>query len=312
MKELVTVIEQAYHIIGVTFSCLKYEEGYNEVYSMTTDDGKAYIVKIHRDQFVDANRLWQQQHFKVFLERAGLQTMPYRLTTENNPYCVFEKNLLTVEDQCKMFKVPTVTIQKIKAIGRMLGTVHMLSGRFESEMLSGSQWRIFGSNLTNTLYDYDAISRKIERLTERLPEHLSAYHAVRNQLRGIWDHLPEGIVHGDFGIYNLAFNSAEEVVGIVDFNLMGREKYVNELIQTAVLNVYIVSERPFEWKEGFAYLSAFIRAYRLERKLNAMEIEALPLIFRLCFLAYFGEKMPDVIITTLLEGGYDAAVAIET
>ncbi|MDK2865922.1 MAG: homoserine kinase type [Clostridiales bacterium] len=310
MKELAAIIQKAYQLEGVSFECLKCEEGYNEVYSMRASNGDAYIVKVHRDHFVDAKRLWQQQLFKVFLEAKGIQTMPYRLTIEGEPFCMLEDNPLTVEAKCSMFRETAFSVSKLRAIGAMLGNIHLWSDDFECQMKSGSQWRIFGSNLTNTLYDYDAVSRKIERLTERLPEHLSRYHTVRNRLRGMWDMLPEGIVHGDFGKYNLAFNDEEAVVGIVDFNLMGREKYVNELVQTAVLNTYIVNDKPFQWESGFAYLNDFISAYEQVRSLNVIEKDAIALIFRLSFLAYFGEKMPDVIITNLLDGVYDSAVVI--
>ncbi|WP_246543139.1 phosphotransferase enzyme family protein [Fusibacter paucivorans] len=310
MKALESVIQNAYHLEGVMFECLKCEEGYNEVYSMTTATGDSYIVKIHHDHFVDANRLWQQQLFKEFLEAKGIQTMPYRLTIEGEPFCMLAGYPLTIEAKCSMFRKTAFSDLKLHGIGVMLGNIHKWSEAFECQMKSGSQWRIFGSNLTNTLYDYDAVSRKIERLTERLPEHLNRYHAVRNKLRGIWALLPEGIVHGDFGQYNLAFDAEENVVGIVDFNLMGREKYVNELVQTAILNTYIVNGKPFQWESGFAYLNDFISAYEQVRPLNEIEKDAIALIFRLSFLAYFGEKMPDVIIANLLDGVYDSAVLI--
>ncbi len=111
-----------------------------------------------------------------------------------------------------------------------------------------------------------------ERLIDRAGEVLEQIVELESRLDG--DALPRLVIHGDFGLHNLIFDSTGTPVP-VDFEVARLDRRVNDLISAA--GKYRFSDGSYD----IASITTFFRAYAARFALGSRELDLLPDAWRL-------------------------------
>lgn len=306
LKEIV----KAYYDLDIDeITAISIPEGYNELYKIKTTSNAYFALKVHLDQFVNVNQIEEQALFKRHLALNKIPAIPYISTIEYKHSIRVKENLITLEPWRERKAIEGDDFKYLKSLQKIMARMHRVS--MDSQVVqvySGTRWRLFGDNSTNSLYDYDEIALKFKELLTLYPDLEPAYVDLMEKLRPFWDRLPGGVVHGDLSLDNCAFNQEMMVIAIYDFNLMGLDKFVNEMVQSTLLNVFYNRLEGVSYERGLIEFAQLIRIYEEERPLNEDETLALPLIFRLSFIGHFGFKLPKEIVFSVLLGDFDGVV----
>ena len=283
--------------------------GYNELYKVKISTNEYFALKVHLDRFVHDNQIEAQDVFKRLLRSSNIPAVPYIPTIEFKHSIMVNHTIITLEPWCERIMVVKNEFPFLKKLLQMMAKMHLVSEKSETINVSnGTRWRIFGENKTNSLRDYDEIDLNFKVIIDKFPEVYGGYTRVLKALIPLWHILPSGIVHGDLSLNNCSFDDMNNINGIFDFNLIGMDKFVNELVQTTLMNVYFNRSEAISYERGLIEIAELINTYEAIRKLSDVENQAMQLIFRLSFISNFGLSLPLNIINSILEGDYDGVV----
>gem|GEM_PF-1854963 len=308
IQQLIYEIKLTYAIDIVQYEILKSVEGFNKVLLIHDLHYEPYIVKLHFDQYVTPKTLHAQQLFKTKVRDTGLAVPRHILTLEHASYSKFNNRYYHIETYIGN-QEESAEVNHF-SLGHWLAKLHNVSSECHLSLETGTQWQIFGDNITNTLSDYNRMKEIYYFVFKMYPEikPLIQQHMLR--LRAIWDQLPQGVTHGDYGQYNIVFSEEGTVSGLYDFDLIGHDTYVNELAHSVLLNCFYIKGHDFISQDGFSAYYQFIKGYLSARKLSILEKEVFLLLMKLDFIGYYFKQMPVSIITDLLEGEYDAKITL--
>lgn len=105
---------------------------------------------------------------------------------------------------------------------------------------------------------------------ERRPMVQRVFDRFEQHVRPVWGDLPTQVIHNDFNPFNILVDAAkpDEIVGIIDFGDMVYAPRVNDLAVAASYHLWS--------DDGSAKLAAMLRGFSAMRRLEPVEIEALP------------------------------------
>lgn len=165
------------------------------------------------------------------------------------------------------------------SMATMLGKLHAESLRQSYRFHRATSWSLFGGNAKEAIGDYDEnelrfLEMKAAYGQENIFEEIETqYLAHRTYLKNCWKRLPIAAVQGDFCHYNMLFDG-DCVQSVVDFNLAGDERLLNECIVVGVYCCWHVgSDSMFSAEERAVAkrLKAIIRAFRYDRVARGIE-----------------------------------------
>lgn len=201
----------------------------------------------------------KQCRFGMFLKENGFY-VPCYLPTLDGTYCLEEsihgeQCRITVEEPVNNSAERLGEIH-YEQIGELLGRLHSTVEKEQYRMGVANRW-----NLTEEDSDLNKIFAKLEKL-EKIAEKsltdmdvfwkLSEYGRQKKDMLKKWlKNLDVYAVHGDFHRGNLIYDSGENIVGILDFDLAGDNVLVQDLINQAWYLAYRDREAWDEKKRKF-------------------------------------------------------------
>jgi len=305
---LIDEIKSTYAIDIITYEILKAIEGFNKVLLIYDSKRQPYIVKLHFDQYVTPKTLMAQEFFKMKVNETGLSVPLHILTSAGDSYGKFNNHYYHIETYLGNNAICCEV--NFYSMGYWLAKLHIASSTCQMSLETGTQWQVFGDNMTNTLLDYNHMKEIYYFVFKMYPEIEPIVQQQMNELRAIWSQLPHGLTHGDYGRYNIVFNENGAVNGLYDFDLIGRDAYINELAHSVLLNSFYIDMHEFTSQKGFSNYYQFIKGYLSVRRLTLLEKKAFLILMKLDFIGQFFRAMPISIILDLLEGEYDAKITL--
>lgn len=130
----------------------------------------------------------------------------------------------------------------------------------------------------------DALPEKFHEHTERI---WKRWNDNRNELEKIYHKLPTSVFQADLNTSNLLLDATGEFVGVFDFNLCGRDVFLNYLF------------REMHWQFELQYLLDTLKNVSSIYCFSALEKQAASLLYRCLVPLWFTER------EVLLEAGQD-------
>ncbi len=121
------------------------------------------------------------------------------------------------------------------------------------------QWKAYADTLPA------AFQKQIARIWQRWTEN-------RRQLQQIYPRLPTSVFQADLNPTNILLDENGKFAGILDFNLCGRDVFLNYLFR----EIYWIADVD----EEIAYLLSVLQKVSTVYRFSALEIEAAPLLYR--------------------------------
>jgi Ser/Thr protein kinase RdoA (MazF antagonist) len=256
-----------------------------------TSQGKK-ILKLYRDDWQTSTITFEHSILGRLAE-SGFQA-PRLVTTqddltwlniENHNYCLFE--FIDGRNYSSNFLVRPHRIQMMATSGQTLARLHK---QLEGFLPNGQHHLGFKNYSQNRHRDMDWHIEKVKEFSDRsrkiddpeskpvaswLINHASQLLDEMNELDEILNmaDLPRIIIHGDYGLHNLIFQSLDKAIP-VDYELSRLEWRMSDLIS-------VVSK--FRYKDGsydYESITRFMHAYQDGFPITDVEWEHFPLIWK--------------------------------
>lgn len=232
-----------------------------------------FVVKLLARQAVSQAQEERQAAFSEFLRAQDLP-VPQKFRAGDNFCSVLRLGrdvyLATVEEDFgEDLRRPTP--ETAYALGRFLGRMHSASFAADFQLTDGHTWRALMTGRTT--------AAQIWQGTPPLPElvALCQHHdVVCAAMRRLWPQLPRAAVHGDLSLTSNLMQR-ERGIGVIDFNLAGREMLLGDLLITWYSRRWqlplCAALSPQQWTQ---LAQAYSAGYSSERVLTQQERAVLP------------------------------------
>ncbi|RAI97358.1 homoserine kinase [Paenibacillus pabuli] len=262
-------------------------------------NGQKYIVRIYNKYMKTIDSIELETQVTTFLDGRHLsfQVPVFLHTLSGENFVVLNDGSLAAVTNFIEGSIPPLSdLKKAKHFGRLVGT-------FSSEMskLQTKKDGYYGISFSK-IYDIHPLANRqsIKTFFENSPFELSdeMYSFYQRMITDVetsnlsLEVLPSQLVHHDLLIYNL-LSRDDEIIGVLDFDFMGMDVAFMEL---AISFNHMIQE-----SEGaLDMIEAFLQGYSTERKHSTLEINYLPLLTQIYFIAvlhfYIGQHYGGVTI----------------
>ncbi|GGA37738.1 phosphotransferase [Paenibacillus physcomitrellae] len=263
------------------------------IVAVQIDTGQTYVIKIIKEAEHPAELMNRQSEFSETLRANGIP-VPKRHPLPDHRYCkVLALNgiecAVTIEDQEGQRELPCINPRYVRELAVLMANMHKISARHNCRLNHGTIWDLFdprsdisrGGNQFLGLPDKDGFNKIDVLLYERIKQ---LYITKRNELKRVWPQLPSFAVQGDFSTNNVMLNKDGSIRAVIDFNIAGDEKLVNDLVTEGIFICFIMDLEPGLPEEcRHDLLRLFVRTYREQRPLANEEESVLNLLYQLVF-----------------------------
>jgi len=242
-------------------------------------DGPSALVRFHDPLYYRHKDIECQTKFRSFIHSEGIPVARLHTTADGALYLDVEIKdeiwPVTVEEWVAGEPPSAVSPALVALMGRTLGRMHLAAPESGVSFSHGTRMSLFAEgdmyyanavNLWNVLDEAGLVTGAKSTLFD-------SWRRAREELRGMWDSLPAGPVHGDFAEYNLLLDETEDIAAVIDFNRAGDERFVNELVH-ACLSLPSSGQDDHD-RDNF---HRFVSAYEGVRPLSQEEKRAIPLL----------------------------------
>lgn len=183
--------------------------------------------------------------------------------------------------------------QTFYSIGKIKGKMHQLAKQNFITCEWVSPWRLFEAFLPSETYDenyenalnFYENGKKVLREADLVEEVWGLYNEKREELKQFYSTLPSGQVQGDFSPSNFIVSKQDEIIGIYDYNLSGRDAFISDCIQEGVFLAYENYEEDLFGTKYDKYLNerfhAYVEGYMSEYTMSKDEFEAANLLYNI-------------------------------
>lgn len=266
---------------GVQSKIIKIEELQNNtpntknmrlIYLMHTSDQQKLVCRMTNEVRYPSWLIEKQSAFAMFLYKNGIPTA--KKFKCNNNYCIQWKkeklNLFITLETYAGKDLENVNLSTFRKFGELLGRIHAISQIYPYRI--GFSFTIdairkerakYKNLLTHVNNDY--LCRKEIHKAARL------HDALIHILNAAWPYLPQGVVHGDLGIFNNVLVS-RDIFTIIDFHLSCDEAYLFDLMASFYSSFYKFCRKTnFDYTNSPLLLRLFLNGYTKYRKLTRFE-----------------------------------------
>ena len=269
------------------------EQDFRETVILETDRGKKYVIKLADNDFTfpDKIRMWQrtvEEYRKlgyycptIFCDKTGdFPVVTYEghacaaYAEEFAPYRSIEDRASDETEQCDSIRaryrgyrqdIWTMTARIAEKhfdyskypSAYCLFTTFCPSDEIDEVLENALQWKAYAETLPQ---EFREQTERIWRLWEE----------NRNALARVYDRLPTSVFQADLNPSNLLVDERDSFVGICDFNLSGREVFLN----------YLMRENLGDFEEELEDIRDALRTASRYYRFSEAEMEYAPMLYR--------------------------------
>lgn len=283
------------------------EEDFREAVIATWNDGKKYVLKLSDNDFTFPEKIQAWQQCVKEYRKLGYYCPEILASKKGDfPVVVYKGHNCVVfaeefckysvaEERCAEGADETVAFEKKWADAAWMMTAKMAAQQFDfceypsgyclfekfcpsdetDEVLENAmEWKLYVDTFPEQFYE------QTERIWKR-------WNDNRNELEKIYRKLPTSVFQADLNTSNLLLDETGEFVGVFDFNLCGRDVFLNYLF------------REIHWQFELQYLLDTLKNVSKVYAFSELEKQAASLLYRCLVPLWFTE------IETLKEAGQD-------
>lgn len=282
------------------------EEDFREAVIAAWDSGEKYVLKLSDNDFTFPEKIRAWQRCVQEYRKLGYYC-PEIIASKNGDFPVVSykgHNCVVFAEEFCEFSVAeercvegaeAVAYEKKWADAAWLMNAKMAAQKFDfCEYPSGYCLfeRFCPSDKTDEVLEnalewkeyVDKLPRNFHEQTERI---WKRWNDNRNELEQIYRKLPSSVFQADLNTTNLLLDENGEFVGVFDFNLCGRDVFLNYFI------------REMHWQHELQYLLDTLKNVSRVYCFSELEKKAAPLLYRCLVPLWFTER------ELLLEAGQD-------
>ena len=296
----ITIVQQALDVFGISQEIINYillqktiVRGKEKlIFLLRTQNGHQYVCRFYGENNNNVQIVNQQSHFAMMLRNKGIIT-PLKYMKDNT-YCIpfaFENKsyLVTIEDYLEGSDF-IIDLKLYEKLGELLGKIHHISEMIQTTIC----YSIISDSIMNGTATFKRILNKsmIQEGANKCINDLSRIHdSLVYKLKEDLHSLPCGSVHGDLSTFNNIIDCYGKI-GIIDFDLAGKESYLSDALVTFYSSIYKCSQVN-EASNGYnnRAFTMFLNGYLSKRKLTKAEINAFPYMAALFDGLYFSKHL---------------------